>query len=65
MALGPSLGGWIFDTFGTYAWLYIGSFAVGVGAVAIALAFPPALLRAPALRPALTNRPAKTRAKLW
>src|SRR6266849_10283073 len=41
MALGPAVGGWIFDRFGAYTWLYIGSFAVGMGAVAIALAFPP------------------------
>jgi MFS family permease len=41
MALGPLGGGWIFDRFGGYAWLYIGSFALGMGAVAIALAFPP------------------------
>jgi MFS family permease len=41
MSLGPALGGWIFDHFGTYGWLYIGSFAVGLGATAIALAFPP------------------------
>jgi MFS family permease len=41
MALGPALGGWIFDNFGSYGWLYIGSFAVGIGATAIALAFPP------------------------
>ena len=41
MALGPAVGGWIFDTFGGYGWLYIGSFAIGLGAVAIALAFPP------------------------
>jgi len=41
MALGPVVGGWIFDRFGGYAWLYIGSFAMGAGAVAIALAFPP------------------------
>jgi MFS family permease len=41
MALGPLAGGWIFDAFGTYTWLYAGSFAVGLGAVAIALAFPP------------------------
>jgi MFS family permease len=40
MALGPLAGGWIFDRFGGYAWLYIGSFALGLGAVAIALAFP-------------------------
>jgi MFS family permease len=41
MALGPAVGGWIFDRFGAYTWLYIGSFAVGLGAVAIAFAFPP------------------------
>ena len=41
MALGPALGGWIYDTFGRYAWMYIGSAAIGLGAVAIALAFPP------------------------
>ena len=41
MSLGPALGGWVFDHFGTYGWLYIGSFAVGLGAAAIAFAFPP------------------------
>src|SRR5581483_9535111 len=41
MALGPALGGWIFDTFGTYGWLYVASSAIGFGAAAIALAFPP------------------------
>lgn len=41
MALGPAIGGWIFDTFGQYTWLYIYSGAIGLGAVAIALAFPP------------------------
>jgi MFS family permease len=41
MALGPALGGWIYDTFGQYTWMYIGSAAIGLGAVAIALAFPP------------------------
>ena len=41
MALGPLAGGWIFDFFGTYTWLYVGSFAFGLGAVAIAFAFPP------------------------
>jgi MFS family permease len=41
MALGPAIGGWIFDHFGSYGWLYIGSFAVGIGATAIALLFPP------------------------
>lgn len=47
MALGPSVGGWVYDTFGGYAWLYIGSFVIGLGAVAIAFAFP-----APRLQPA-------------
>jgi MFS family permease len=47
MALGPSVGGWIYDAFGGYSWLYIGSFAIGLGAVAIAFAFP-----APRLQPA-------------
>jgi MFS family permease len=41
MALGPLLGGWVFDLFDGYAWLFIGSFAVGLGAVAVAIAFPP------------------------
>jgi MFS family permease len=41
MALGPLVGGWIYDTYGSYAGLYISSFAVGLGAAAIALAFPP------------------------
>jgi len=41
MALGPAAGGWIFDTLHSYAWLYIGSLGVGLGAAAIALAFPP------------------------
>jgi MFS family permease len=41
MALGPVGGGWIFDTFGTYHWLYIASAALGVAAAAMALLFPP------------------------
>jgi MFS family permease len=49
MALGPALGGWVFDHFGSYGWLYIGSFAVGLGAAAIALAFPPLPSRTRAL----------------
>ena len=42
MALGPWAGGFVFDTYGSYAWLYIGSFGIGLGAVAIALTFRPA-----------------------
>jgi MFS family permease len=41
MALGPVVGGWIFDTLQSYRWLYLGSAAVAVGAIAIALSFPP------------------------
>ncbi|MDP9807396.1 MFS family permease [Rhizobium tibeticum] len=41
MAFGPLIGGWIFDTFANYSWLFIGSALVGLGAAAIALAFPP------------------------
>jgi MFS family permease len=42
MALGPWAGGFVFDAYGSYAWLYIGSFGIGLGAVAIALTFHPA-----------------------
>ncbi|MGH8187898.1 MAG: MFS transporter [Steroidobacteraceae bacterium] len=41
MAIGPLAGGWIFDAFDGYAWLFIGASALALGAVAIALAFPP------------------------
>jgi hypothetical protein len=41
MALGPVGGGWLFDRFGSYTWLYVGSAALAAGAVAISLAFPP------------------------
>jgi len=49
MALGPLGGGWIFDHFGDYAWMYIGSFALGLGATGMALAFPPLGRRAQAV----------------
>ncbi|MBI4921184.1 MAG: MFS transporter [Devosia nanyangense] len=41
MASGPLGGGWLYDTFGTYHWLYIASAAIGLCAAALALAFPP------------------------
>jgi MFS family permease len=40
MAFGPVGGGWLYDTFGTYSWLYIASAGVGLAAAAMALAFP-------------------------
>jgi len=41
MATGPVAGGLIYDAFASYAWLYIGSWAVGLGAFLIALTFRP------------------------
>ena len=52
MAIGPWIGGWIYDTFGTYAPLYVYSFVIGLGAAAIALAFPAPITRPPQLQPA-------------
>jgi MFS family permease len=53
MAFGPLAGGWVFDMLDAYTWLYVGSFAVGLGAVAMALAFPPLPSRSqPRLQPA-------------
>ncbi len=54
MALGPWGGGRLFDSLGSYAWMFIGSSAIGLGAVAIALTFrPPRLLPAVLPRPSL------------
>jgi MFS family permease len=41
MAFGPWAGGWVFDTYASYSWLYIGSLTVGFAAVAVALTFRP------------------------
>ena len=41
MATGPLAGGLIYDTFASYAWLYIGSWIMGLGAFLIALTFRP------------------------
>lgn len=41
MAAGPVAGGLIVDTFGSYGWLYLGSFAIGLGAFLIASMFRP------------------------
>ncbi|WP_038212034.1 MFS transporter [Xenophilus azovorans] len=39
MALGPVLGGLIYDTFSSYAWLFIGAFSLGIAAFLSAIAF--------------------------
>ncbi len=56
MALGPGAGGFVFDTWGDYSRLHIGSFAVGLCAAAVALMFRPARFSAsgqpPELKPA-------------
>jgi MFS family permease len=41
MALGPLAGGLIFDATASYTWLYIGSWAMGIGAFLIAATFRP------------------------
>ena len=41
MAMGPVAGGLIYDTFASYMWLYVGSWAVGLGAFLIAMTFKP------------------------
>jgi MFS family permease len=49
MATGPLAGGLIYDAFASYGWLYIGSWAIGVGAFLIALTFRPLSSAEPAL----------------
>jgi MFS family permease len=52
MALGPWLGGALYDSLGSYAWMFVGSSAIGLGAVAISLTFrPPRVLATPLLAP--------------
>ena len=41
MATGPVAGGLIYDTLGSYTWLYVGSWAMGLGAFLIAMTFKP------------------------
>ena len=40
MALGPLLGGWLFDRYGSYAWMYLGSLMLGLAAAAVVTRFP-------------------------
>ena len=54
MATGPLAGGLIYDTFASYTWLYVGSWAVGIGAFLIMMTFRPM----PAVRPTAVPAPA-------
>jgi MFS family permease len=54
MALGPLAGGWIYDAYATYAWLYLGSAGIGLGAFLIALTFKPF----PRIAPSAAAQPA-------
>jgi MFS family permease len=50
MGLGSYAGGWIYDHLGSYAWLFLGSAAIGTMAVVLALAF-----RAPRVLPRMAH----------
>jgi MFS family permease len=52
MATGPVVGGLIYDSFASYWWLFIGSFALGIGAFQIALTFKPVPKEEPLSAPA-------------
>jgi MFS family permease len=52
MAIGPVAGGLIYDSFGGYGWLYLGAWAIGIGAFLIALLFKPFPRDQPDLAPA-------------
>jgi MFS family permease len=54
MAFGPLVGGWLYDTFSTYTWLYVFSFGMGIGSFLIALTFKPI----PKMQPATIAQPA-------
>jgi MFS family permease len=56
MALGPVVGGWLYDSSGSYFWMFVGSVGVGLGAVVIALTFrPPRALEARRLTPRMST----------
>jgi MFS family permease len=52
MASGPLVGGLIFDTFASYTWLFVGSWAIGVGAFLISMMFQPRTEEQPEPAPA-------------
>ncbi|MGE0259581.1 MAG: MFS transporter [Alphaproteobacteria bacterium] len=41
MALGPPVGGWLFDRFGGYGWLYLASSGIGIAAALMAMTVRP------------------------
>ena len=41
MALGPPVGGWLFDRFGGYGWLFVASSAIGIAAALLAMTVRP------------------------
>jgi MFS family permease len=45
MALGPPVGGWLFDWFGGYGWLYVASSGIGIAGMLIAMTVRPHLPR--------------------
>jgi MFS family permease len=49
MALGPPVGGWLFDRFGGYGWLYVASSMIGIAGVLIAMTVRPLLPQPAAL----------------
>ncbi|HTK91857.1 MAG TPA: MFS transporter [Verrucomicrobiae bacterium] len=56
MAIGPVAGGFFYDSFGSYFWLFAGSAGIGLGAVAIAATFrPPQPVQVPLPTPSLAG----------
>jgi MFS family permease len=49
MAIGPPLGGFLYDAYGSYFWMFVAATAIGVGAAGIALTVRPPLRLTPAL----------------
>jgi len=41
MSTGPLAGGLVYDNFGSYGWLYVGAWGIGIGAFLIAMTFRP------------------------
>ena len=59
MAPGPLVGGLIYDHFGSYGWLYVGSWGMGLTAMLILMAFRPFPRKSPRWRSRSTARRTK------